>query len=258
MKLSIITINYNNQDGLQKTIDSVINQTFTDFEWIIIDGGSTDGSKKLIERYTDKISYWVSEHDKGIYNAMNKGIRVAHGEYLLFLNSGDYLFDKDVLYKVVPLLQDKDFYVGNLFNGRLLNPNIDNLCTTLFYSTFPHQASFIHRNNFVKYGEYREDLQIVSDWWLLFVGLILGNSTIGKIPFTISTYDVHGVSSKEKKKLIAERERCFSEIESEGVRGLCDFYRRNSEILEALKGTNWFFFLFRVYYYIYRKWINKN
>ncbi len=92
MKLSIITVNLNNKDGLQKTIDSVISQTFKDFEWIVIDGGSTDGSKELIEKYSDYISYWVSEPDKGIYNAMNKGIKVAKGDYLEFLNSGDIFF----------------------------------------------------------------------------------------------------------------------------------------------------------------------
>ena len=80
MKLSIITVNYNNREGLQRTIDSVVSQTFRDFEWIVIDGGSTDGSKELIKQYADHFSYWVSEPDKGIYNAMNKGILKATGE----------------------------------------------------------------------------------------------------------------------------------------------------------------------------------
>ena len=77
MKLSIITINYNNKAGLQKTIDSVVAQTWRDFEWIIIDGGSTDGSKELIEQYQQHFAYWCSEPDKGVYNAMNKGIDKA-------------------------------------------------------------------------------------------------------------------------------------------------------------------------------------
>ena len=91
MKLSVITINFNNKEGLAKTIVSVVGQTTRDFEWIIIDGGSTDGSMELIENNSEYISYYVSEPDKGIYNAMNKGIMASHGEYLLFLNSGDYL-----------------------------------------------------------------------------------------------------------------------------------------------------------------------
>ena len=94
MKLSIITINLNNREGLQKTIESVISQTFRDFEWIVIDGGSTDGSAELIKQYAAHFAYWVSESDKGIYNAMNKGIRQAKGEWLQFLNSGDQLYEE--------------------------------------------------------------------------------------------------------------------------------------------------------------------
>ena len=89
MKLSIITINYNNREGLKKTINSVINQTFRDFEYILIDGGSEDGSKEIILQHEAQFSYWRSEKDHGIYNAMNKGILAAKGDYLLFLNSGD-------------------------------------------------------------------------------------------------------------------------------------------------------------------------
>ena len=115
MKLSIITVNLNNRDGLQKTIDSVICQTFRDFEWIVIDGGSTDGSKELIEQYADHFAYWVSEPDKGIYNAMNKGIKVAKGEYLQFLNSGDSLWNETTLQGVVPFFSGTtDIFYGDV------------------------------------------------------------------------------------------------------------------------------------------------
>ena len=100
MKLSIITVNLNNKTGLEKTVKSVCSQTFEEFEFIIIDGGSTDGSLDIIKRYEDNISCWVSEQDKGVYNAMNKGIKMAKGEYLQFLNSGDSLINSDVLNKV--------------------------------------------------------------------------------------------------------------------------------------------------------------
>lgn len=83
-RLSIITINYNNLEGLKKTVESVVNQTWQEFEYIVIDGGSTDGSATYLESQNDKITYWVSEPDKGIYSAMNKGIAKATGEYLLF------------------------------------------------------------------------------------------------------------------------------------------------------------------------------
>ena len=87
MKLSIITINLNNAAGLRKTIQSVVNQTYIDFEYIIIDGFSSDGSIEVIKEYADRINYWVSEPDRGIYNAMNKGILKTSGEYIHFLNS---------------------------------------------------------------------------------------------------------------------------------------------------------------------------
>lgn len=258
VKLSIITINYNNKVGLQRTIDSVIAQSYQDFEWIIIDGGSIDGSKELIEQNDVHISYWISESDKGIYNAMNKGIKVAHGEYLLFLNSGDYLAEKDVLYKVIPLLNGKDFYVGNQLNGnKLIMPNIDtveNLCNTMAFWGLPHQSVFINKQIFAVYGLYCEELLIVADWWLFYNALILGQSTIAKLSILISVYDTHGISSvqydyltKEKKELLCSK--------SQGTFFFYDFYRQNYEIVQAIKGNKYFWRLFRFYYYFYRKWM---
>ena len=98
MKVSVITINYNNRDGLERTIESVVNQTFKDFEYIIIDGNSSDGSKELFLSYKDKYSIrGVSEPDQGLYNAMNKGVDMAQGDYCIFMNSGDAFFDTGVL-----------------------------------------------------------------------------------------------------------------------------------------------------------------
>ena len=114
MTLSIITVNLNNRDGLLRTIESVISQTFKDFEWIVIDGGSTDGSKELIEQYADHFAYWVSEPDTGIYNAMNKGIKMAKGEYMQFLNSGDFLRSSTILYDVFSIMPKADIIYGNI------------------------------------------------------------------------------------------------------------------------------------------------
>jgi glycosyltransferase involved in cell wall biosynthesis len=114
MKLSIITINYNNKAGLQKTIDSVICQTWKDYEWIIIDGGSTDGSKELIEQYQQHFAYWCSEPDKGVYNAMNKGVEHAHGMYVSFMNSGDVFHDGDVLANVFSKALHGDILIGQV------------------------------------------------------------------------------------------------------------------------------------------------
>ena len=112
MKYSIITVNFNNKEGLRKTIESVIRQSFRDFEYIVIDGGSTDGSADILKEYDAQIDYWVSEPDKGIYNAMNKGIVQAKGEYLNFMNSGDYFYDNQVLQHVADYGYDTDFIVG--------------------------------------------------------------------------------------------------------------------------------------------------
>ncbi len=123
MRYSIITINYNNRDGLRKTIESVVNQSCRDIEYIVIDGGSTDGSVEVIEEYAGKIDYWVSERDKGIYNAMNKGLAQAHGEYLNFMNSGDCFHDNDVLINL-PQDADEDIIFGKALrsDGNIWSP----------------------------------------------------------------------------------------------------------------------------------------
>ena len=112
MKYSIITVNFNNKEGLRKTIESVIHQTFRDFEFIIIDGGSTDGSVDVLREYDSQINFWVSEPDGGIYQGMNKGIKKATGEYLNFMNSGDCFYSTDILEKVSNYHSNADFIVG--------------------------------------------------------------------------------------------------------------------------------------------------
>ena len=115
-KISIITINYNDKIGLSKTINSVLNQSWQKFEFIVIDGGSNDGGLEVIEQNKDKIDYWVSEPDKGVYNAMNKGIKVAKGEYLIFMNSGDTFYDDNVLEKIEnQLTAEFDIYYGDYY-----------------------------------------------------------------------------------------------------------------------------------------------
>ena len=106
MRYTIITINYNNKEGLERTIKSTAKQTFKNFEYIVIDGGSTDGSVEVIKQYASEIDFWVSEKDNGIYHAMNKGVSHAHGDYLLFMNSGDTFHSPDVLNSVAEYQED--------------------------------------------------------------------------------------------------------------------------------------------------------
>lgn len=168
-KLTIITVNLNNREGLQRTIQSVINQTFTDFEYIVIDGGSTDGSVDLIKQHAERITYWVSEPDNGIYHAMNKGILKAKGEYLLFLNSGDWLAKNEALDQVIPFLkEDIDIvsgYVKELNGDKSYKYPPKTFTFKSFYnSNIPHQSEFIKKDLFVRIGLYNEHFQILSDY----------------------------------------------------------------------------------------------
>ena len=166
-KFTIITINYNNKVGLQKTIKSVFDQSFGDYEYIIIDGGSTDGSEEVIEQCAARLSYWVSESDKGIYHAMNKGIAQAHGEYLVFMNSGDCFHDSSVLEWVAAQKLDVDIAIGTVEcvgTGRLKVPPCNDLSMMdLCRNHPPHQAAFIRRALFEK-GGFDESLVLVADW----------------------------------------------------------------------------------------------
>lgn len=197
MTLSIITINYNNRAGLQRTIDSVVCQTWKDYEWIVIDGGSTDGSKELIEQYQDHFAYWCSEPDNGIYNAMNKGIAKAQGEYLIFMNSGDAFYDQDVLKKVVDLHSEADIITGQVerMDNHLLLQEYDvDLLMQLYKSTLNHQGTFIRRHLLEKYP-YDEKLKVVSDWKFWLDAIYRENTKVEVVDLKIALQDMTGISS---------------------------------------------------------------
>lgn len=215
MKLSIITINYNNKIGLEKTIKSIIGQTYKDFEYIVIDGGSNDGSKEIILENESKITHWISEPDKGIYNAMNKGILKAKGEFILFINSGDILFDENVISKTINQLNlEFDFIYGNLCYNK--NDKIFMIATPpkklsfsyFIFESLPHPASFIKRELFEKYFYYNENLKIVSDWEFFIYCICKENRPYKHIDIIISNFDFTGVSSSEEnyKKIEEESE----------------------------------------------------
>lgn len=214
MKYSIITINFNNCDGLRKTIESVVNQTFQDFEYIIIDGGSTDGSVEIIKEYADKINYWVSEPDKGIYNAMNKGILKAHGEYLNFMNSGDIFNNLNVLTNVAKELK-ADIGVGSYYKGNNTSawyyPYTDATFFHLFKGTFNHQSSFIKRKLFNN-CLYNENLKIVADWEFFVKKLILNNHSFQTLDVCIVNYDANGISNNSSKIYTAERQAVINRL----------------------------------------------
>lgn len=220
IKLSIITINLNNRVGLRKTVESVIQQVFTDYEYIIIDGGSTDGSIEVIKEFEDKISYWVSEPDKGIYNAMNKGIMKANGEYLHFLNSGDWLVDSYVYRDVFKENPVHDIIYGNLIkkypgDKSTVDKGIGGKEITflsLYMGNLNHPASLIKRSLFTKYGLYDESLRIVSDWKFFLETLGLHKSTVLYTDRNISCFDMSGICNTQKELLLSEREKVLGEM----------------------------------------------
>lgn len=205
MKLSIITINFNEHKGLDKTIQSVINQTYKDFEYIVIDGASTDGSVGVIKKYADRLTHWVSEPDTGIYNAMNKGTRLAQGEYCLYLNSGDFFADNDVLEKAFSHNFTEDIVSCNLelFDERnvyLQKPPRHISLFTFTNGSLPHPSTFIKRTLLEELGGYNESYRIVSDWCFFLDALIIRNCSYQTVDIVLSKFNCFGVSSLSGKK----------------------------------------------------------
>ena len=171
MKLSVITINYNNLSGLRRTVDSVMSQTWRGFEWILIDGGSNDGSKEYIESIAAipeaNVSYWCSEPDNGVYNAMNKGIAIAKGDYLNFMNSGDVFFECKTLEKWKDKEIDGDIIYGDWIrrysdHDEFIKPITDGLSALIYFVNICHQAMFIKKEKMIE--GYDEKYRIFSDW----------------------------------------------------------------------------------------------
>lgn len=238
MKITIITVNYNNKIGLKKTIDSVLTQNLNLIEYIVIDGGSTDGSKEILENNV-KINYWVSEKDNGIYHAMNKGIEIATGDYLLFLNSGDVLFNENTIKNVIPIFSSrKSLYYGDIItekNSELLykwdHPNQLSLLYFLAYS-LPHQATFIKRE-LIKNARYNENYRIISDWVFTVNSIIKEKESYEKINEVISIYNFEGISSNlDNYNLVFEEKVSYLSENFNITKEELSFY------LEILKKSN--------------------
>ena len=231
MKLSIVSINYNNAEGLRRTLASVAAQTYRDIEHIIIDGGSTDGSVEAIKEYVAKVESresrvksvkWVSEKDNGIYNAMNKGLRKATGSYIEILNSGDVLAAPDVTERMLKELERNEYpaiLYGNMlksYDGKTII-NRDTCRNGLytpesflyFYKgTLNHDCAYIRRDLFDKYGLYNEEMRICSDWEWYVKAIALGGEKAVYTNIDVTIFDMNGVSeSRGKNADIIKRER---------------------------------------------------
>ena len=242
MTLSIITINFNNKDGLQKTINSVIQQSFKDYEWIIIDGGSSDGSEDVIKTYQSHFSFWCSEPDKGIYNAINKGLLHAAGDYIQFLNSGDWLYDSTSLEKAFAQIDGKyDIYYGDMVqvnDGGKLNPITypDELGFLFFpYNNICHQATLYKRSLFDN-NPYDESFCIVSDW-AMNLKLLFNGSTFKHINQYIVYYDNQGRSSAADLKHHIERTAAFEKYVPQQIKIDLSNYEKNYHFSRHRKST---------------------
>lgn len=248
MKLSIITINYNNAEGLRKTLDSVAAQTYRDIEHIIVDGGSTDGSVDIIRDYENTIKRsvtiehptiqvkWSSEPDKGIYNAMNKGIRKATGDYVQILNSGDLLAAPDVTERMMVALDSLNtkrstlnedaisILYGNMLKsydgktiihrdtcgGDMYTPE----SFLYFYKgTLNHDCAYICRDLFEKYGLYNEQMKICADWEWYVRAIALGGEKAVYTDIDVTIFDMNGISESNGKnaELITKERREYLE-----------------------------------------------
>ena len=217
MKLSIITVNYNDAKGLERTIKSVISQSYHDFEFIVIDGGSSDKSLGIIKKYEQHIDYWVSEPDGGIYQGMNKGLRQAKGDYVNFMNSGDNFHSADVLERIFALDTDADIITGTHAGSPHPNVGKDGISLyTLCTGAVDHQASFIKRDVALRHP-YDENYKIVSDWKFFIEALVLDNCSFFYTETIVVDVDMTGISNTSLDLNRREREAVLKELFPERI-----------------------------------------
>lgn len=244
-KISIITVNFNNEAGLATTLQSVSSQVYEDFEFIVIDGGSNGGDKQLIDQHRKLIDILVSEPDTGIYNAMNKGIMLANGQYVYFLNSGDTFYDKFTLLNVAEkMVDDIDLYYGNLIYNWPSGQKLVSFPEKLSYAFFVtdninHQACFIKKALFNKLFYYNENYKIISDWEFLVYAVCKAEISYQHLHLSISIYDTTGISSDINN---------LKEIEADKDKVLAEFfplflYNREEILVLKTKRTKQFFYI---------------
>lgn len=226
MKLTIITVCYNDLEGLKRTYRSVVEQTVhKDFEWIIVDGASTDGTPGWLCDHEADINCWVSEPDTGIYNAMNKGVRLASGDYLLFLNSGDILNKPDSIARSLHYMSDNK--TDLLFGDQIVYDPKNNeygLWEAPFpirpcdfiTRTLPHQSTFIKKELLLQIP-YRENIGFAADWLFFFEIILRLKIKQMKIAEHISIFFLDGVSNNDSISNIERRKDTFIKCYSESL-----------------------------------------
>ncbi|MBR6848223.1 MAG: glycosyltransferase [Bacteroidales bacterium] len=252
MKLSIITINRNNATGLERTLKSVATQTFKEFEYIIVDGASRDDSVEMIKRYQSEFTQlkWVSEPDSGIYNAMNKGIQMASGDYIQILNSGDCLAADDVTERMLAALEKAAYptiLYGNMVKcfpdgRRLVDKGPEGQEITMldmFEGTLNHSSALISRDLFSKYGCYDEQLRIVSDWKWYIQAIIFGGEKPQYVDQNVTVFDMNGISETNKDLVSAERKQVLEQLFPKMVLADYEKYAFPLDQIKRLKRHPW-------------------
>lgn len=213
-KLTIVTICYN-EPRVEETCKSVVEQTWQDFEWVVIDGGSNEKTLKVFEKYKTRIDKFISESDNGIYNAYNKGLSLASGKYISFMNAGDSFYHREIL-KIFNCLTESncaDVYYGNCelalnnVNETVIS-NYPKTITSNFFITHNicTQGMFIMKALFDIFGGFNEKYKICADYlkWLQFKK---NNVTFEYLPLIVARYDLNGVSSKKETRKITNKEK---------------------------------------------------
>jgi len=209
--LSVITVVYNNAADIERTLLSVISQTYPNIEYIVIDGASTDGTLQIIEKYTNKIAKLISEPDKGIYDAMNKGLALATGDYVIFMNSADEFYSAETVANVFATAPDADIYYGetemiganNESLGRRRHKAPENFTWRDFKygMSISHQAIYIKRS-LVKSYDPKYQLSADIDWILYAAKKA---KTIVNVHQYVAKYKVGGMSKHKHRQSLMER-----------------------------------------------------
>ncbi len=213
MKLSIITINYNDAKGLERTLESIIPHKIEGVELIVMDGGSTDTSLDVILHHKEGIDFYESEKDKGIYNAMNKAIAKAKGEYLMFINSGDDLMPSVNFERILKrTTSNEDIIYHNLEivekDKRYIKEYPASLDFKYFAEdTIPHTGTLIRKELFAKYGSYNENLKIISDWAFFIDCILIHGCSYRHIDDCFASFYLGGISSQPHNFSLLMRER---------------------------------------------------
>lgn len=221
-------------------MDSVFEQTYDNIEYIVIDGGSNDKSVSFIEEHINQLSYWSSEKDGGVYDALNKGIDHAHGEYLLFLNSGDYLADSLVVENFVSYMPVEDLVYGNTLidNGEnqelLIMPNSMDTITALTH-TINHQSIFFKKGLFDDGSRYDLNYSIVADWVFVNNAIIKKNCSWRHIDLVIPVFDTNGISGDANLRGQERRKYLQENFDKAFLHELDAYNMRNSRIKDKKK-----------------------